>query len=197
MPSRLDRETSGIVVMAKDAATGSRLQKAIMSGRVRKVYLAVLNGILEESVVVDAPIGPDPHSEFISRRAVVASGRPALTGFVPLAHTGRFTLARIHPATGRRHQIRVHAAHIGYPVAGDKLYPNADLMMEYIRNDWSEKLQAELPLRRQALHALTLKFETGTIEDELYAPLTQDLVDFWANVMQIDAGRFATRQFGR
>lgn len=154
MPSRLDRETSGVVVFAKNAATGSRLQTAIQRGEVRKQYYAILCGELREPVSVDQPLGDAAGSLVAVRRAVVEGGQPARTDFQPVASAGGYTLARIKPRTGRMHQIRVHAAWLGHPVAGDKIYgPDESLFIEWLERGWTERHDALLGIHRHALHA--------------------------------------------
>ncbi len=183
--SRLDRETSGLVVLAKDAELASRLQKAVQERRVARQYLAILDGRLDEPVEVDAPLGPDPESAVRIRVTVgtepVASpdgqpdrhldAKPAFTRFEPIrtgqvpggrdpARAGRpLTLARVLPRSGRKHQIRAHAYHIGHPVTGDKIYgPDETLFLEFIEQGWTERLARQLPIRRQALHLARLDF---------------------------------------
>jgi 23S rRNA pseudouridine1911/1915/1917 synthase len=80
-----------------------------------------VEGQLTAQVTVEQPVGRDPASEFFSRQAVVATGQPARTLFVPKEVRGGHTLVDVHPLTGRRHQIRVHAALLGHPVAGDNM----------------------------------------------------------------------------
>jgi 23S rRNA pseudouridine1911/1915/1917 synthase len=172
--SRLDRETSGLVVLAKDAAMASRLQKAVQERQVEKIYLAVLEGRLEAAVDVDAPLGPHPTSAVRARVAVLTEGgKAAHTRFEPLGPS----LVRVIPSTGRKHQIRAHAAHIGHPVAGDKIYgPDEGLFLEFIEAGWTERMALQLPVQRQALHLAevgfpalddlpALRFEAGLPED--------------------------------
>ena len=189
MPSRLDRETSGVVVLAKDAKTGSRLQLAIMRRRVRKTYFAVLTRELGEAVTVSQPVGRDPAAAFGCAQAVLGeAGRPAETEFVPLAQGGGFTLARVHPRTGRLHQIRVHAAWMGHAVAGDKLYgPDPSLMLEFLERGFTERHAALLPLERHALHAAEIVFETAAGVETFSAPLAPDLVRFCEERMGVAA----------
>jgi 23S rRNA pseudouridine1911/1915/1917 synthase len=188
LPVRLDRETSGVVVVAKDRAAGSRLQVAVARGRIRKVYFAILCGTLAEPAFVDAPIGRDPAAEYASRQRVVAEGgRPAATSFTPLAHGGGFTLARVEPRTGRMHQIRVHAESIGHPIVGDKLYgPDPSLMLRFLREGFTADMRAVLHLDRQALHAARLTFYAGSQEVSYEAPFPADLRCFCRTRMRCE-----------
>ncbi|MBI4902218.1 MAG: RluA family pseudouridine synthase [Acidobacteria bacterium] len=154
MPSRLDRETSGVVVMARNAKLASHLQRAMERRRVMKIYHAILYGETEHAVIVDKPIGKMAGSAVILRRGVVEEGPPAITEFEPVAHGGGYTLVKVLPRTGRLHQIRVHANFIGHPVVGDKIYgPDEQHFIEFLQTGWTPKLAATLILRRQALHA--------------------------------------------
>jgi 23S rRNA pseudouridine1911/1915/1917 synthase len=179
MPSRLDRETSGVVVLAKDAATGSLLQKAIQERAVSKSYLAILEGELQSAVTVDQPIGKDTDSEVVVRRWVSADGSPSVTEFEPLESNGSYTIARITPRTGRLHQIRVHASWLGHPVVGDKLYgPDQRLFLEFIEEGFNRNLARRLPLRRQALHASRIAYHLESGDMIFEAPLAADLSEF-------------------
>ena len=177
---RLDRETSGVVVLARTAELGSRLQRAVAQRRVRKTYMAILTGQLEEPRTVEAPIGPDPESLFVARQWVVPhSGSPASTTFEPISHADGYTLARVDLHTGRRHQIRVHAAFIGHAILGDKLYgPNQRLMLEFMRDGFTEELRRQLVLDRHALHASEIEFDADVLERRFIAPLPLDLERF-------------------
>ncbi len=181
MPCRLDRETSGIVVLARDRATASRLQTAVQQRRVRKTYLAILCGSVDAERVISGPLGRDITSSFAARQCVNGvDAKPAETLFVPLAQAGGFTLVRVHPRTGRMHQIRVHAAHMGHAIAGDKLYgPDPDLMLEFVSHGFTPRLAAALPLNRHALHAAELCFDTSLGCETYAAPLARDLLEFF------------------
>lgn len=126
---RLDRDTSGLVLFARAKAASSWLQGAFEKRRVRKEYLACLRGNVTESVLVDGEIGPEEGAEIRSRLCVLppdkaGQGKESQTLFVPLAWDEALggTWCRVHPHQGRRHQIRVHAQHIGHPLVGDPLY---------------------------------------------------------------------------
>lgn len=180
MPYRLDRETSGVLVLARTKETGTRLQRAVQFRKFRKTYHAVLTGHLETAVTVSAAIGPDLGAEFYSRRTTVnEGGESAETEFIPVAWGGGYTLVRIHPHSGRRHQIRVHAAHLGHPLAGDKLYgPDPSLMLRFMREGMTAELLDQLKLDRQALHCTEVEFETERGKEIFSAPPREDLAAF-------------------
>jgi 23S rRNA pseudouridine1911/1915/1917 synthase len=180
---RLDRETSGLVVVAKDGRTASRLQTALQERRIGKVYLALLTGGLAEEVTVDQPLGDDLASPVFTKSAVVAAGegKAAVTHFQPLARTpdGGHTLARVVPVTGRKHQIRAHAQWLGRPVVGDKIYgPDARLYLEFITTGWTPALAARLGLPRQALHCAGIDLTRAGFPHVFAAPLAADLLDY-------------------
>lgn len=180
MPSRLDRETSGVMVLARTPRMGSRLQKAVQLRQVRKSYLAILEGTLRAAVSVDEPIGKAEDSRVYMRRCVRAGGQDARTHFEPLEWRGGYTLVRVRTETGRLHQIRVHAAWLGHAVAADKLYgPDESLFLEFIEQGFNARLQAALPLQRQALHAEEMAFELEEGPLEFRAPLAADMAEFW------------------
>lgn len=184
--SRLDRETSGLVLLARNRRMSSHLQRALEARQVRKSYLAILQGDLSTAIRVDRPIGPDSESPVHVKQTACGSGRrqTASTRFRPLTGNGTFTLAEVETETGRKHQIRVHAQWAGFPVAGDKLYgPDETLYLEFVEQGWTPRLEAALPLRRQALHAWRMEFpalegspDAPTLSFE--APLAEDLKAF-------------------
>lgn len=183
MPSRLDRETSGLVLLARDRDLGSQLQRAIQHGQVRKSYLAILTGILSAPTEVDQPLGPATGSEVRLKRAVNPEGQAAHTLFEPLEHAAGYTLAQVRPTTGRLHQIRIHAAHIGHPVAGDKLYgPDEAHFLHFLNHGYDAHLHAALGFHRHALHAASLVFELESGPLAFEAPLAADMVDFWQSL---------------
>jgi 23S rRNA pseudouridine1911/1915/1917 synthase len=171
MPSRLDRETSGVVVIAKTRAAIRHLNRAGGRRQLHKVYHALLGGNLKAAVTVDQPIGL-AGSAVAVRRQVRADGQPARTDFEPLAASDSLTFARITPFTGRTHQIRVHAAWLGHAVAGDKIYgPDERLFLEFLETGWTLAMAARLPLDRHALHASSFRCTDARIPLHFVAPL--------------------------
>lgn len=178
MPSRLDRETSGVVLFAKNHTLGSHLQRAIQNRRVHKHYLAILHGHLAGEVMVDEPIGPRPGAVVFIEQTVQPDGAAARTRLIPIAQANGFTLARIEPETGRMHQIRVHARHIGHSIVGDKIYgPDPAFFLEFIEQGFTPHLASELLLPRQALHAHRVTYDIDPPLD-FEAPLPEDLAAF-------------------
>ena len=178
---RLDRETSGIVVLAKDATMASRLQMAMQKRQVGKSYLAVLTGELADPVTVDQPLGDDVHSPVFLKSAVAAGGQPAVTHFAPIARAAGFTLVRVVTSTGRKHQIRAHAQWLGHPLVGDKIYgPDARLYLDFIDRGWNDALAAKLLLPRQALHCAEIDLRPAGMSHVFTAPLPADLREFCA-----------------
>jgi 23S rRNA pseudouridine1911/1915/1917 synthase len=162
---RLDKETSGLLVVAKTDRAHRQLSAAIAGRRVVRRYALLAWGHLKDDRrTVEAPIGRDPRDR--KRMAIVSTGRAARTDFVRIARFGAADLLRAHLHTGRTHQIRVHLASIGHPVVGDDTYGGGG----------GRRLVA-LPLRRHFLHAAWLIFvhpESGERLD-LRSPLPADL----------------------
>lgn len=184
---RLDRETSGLVVLAKDAALASRLQRAMQARRVGKRYLAFLVGELSELVTVDQPLGPDDRSPVYIKTTVRPDGQPSRTHFEPLAQARGFTLVRVRLESGRKHQIRAHARWLGYPVVGDKIYgPDDRCYLEFIDNGFTPALREQLILPRQALHCWEIALGVPELPAVLRAPLAPDLTRFAAEWMRLD-----------
>ncbi|MBI2515954.1 MAG: RNA pseudouridine synthase [Opitutae bacterium] len=180
---RLDRETSGVVILAKDEATGSRLQKAVGKRLLGKGYVAILEGELREPVNVNRPLGPDTESRVTVRQRVVESGGPgaqeAQTLLTPLVVAGGFTLVGVQLITGRKHQIRAHAESIGHRVVGDKLYgPDSTLYLEFAEHGWTARHSALLALTRQALHCAVIDLRPSGFDYLLRAPWPQDMARF-------------------
>jgi 23S rRNA pseudouridine1911/1915/1917 synthase len=166
---RLDRDTSGLILVAKSEKARRALQRQFKERQVHKAYLALLNGHLQPAWGrIEAPVGRDPHHR--QRMTVLAGGREAVTEYHVLeqfAHqvgpaAGEYTLVEAEPVTGRTHQIRVHFASIGHPVVGDGVYG---------------KRKTSLPISRQFLHARRLGFKHPSTGQrlELEASLPEEL----------------------
>ena len=185
MVNRLDRETSGLMLVAKDSPMAAQLHRAFLKKQVLKEYLAIVHGhVAGEHGIVDAPIGLATGREVVIRRGVEPDGQHAQTEWWTEARAERFTMLRIRLHTGRAHQIRVHLAHIGHPVVGDKIYGGDErLYLKFIETGVTPALLEKLLLPRQALHARRLVVPYGRPEPEEWtAPLPGDLTAFWARV---------------
>src|SRR5438270_2011780 len=182
--NRLDRETSGLVLVAKDSAAARQFGLLMQQQRVRKEYLAIVWGWPEwETQIVDAAIlrqGTVQRSAIWLKQMIHPDGASAITQFrveQRFENIGRkFALIRAIPKTGRTHQIRIHLASLGHSIVGDKIYgPDENLYLEFIETGWTPKLERELLLPRHALHSATL-----AIENELKwaVDLPTDLAQF-------------------
>ncbi|MDE3094609.1 MAG: RluA family pseudouridine synthase [Chloroflexota bacterium] len=156
---RLDRDTSGLILVAKDDAAHHALALQLKERRVEKTYLALVEGTPRPAEgVIDAPVARDPRNR--QRMAVVEGGREAVTAYRVVERLRGVSLVEARPKTGRTHQIRVHLAAIGHPVVGDRVYGHASPLVA-----------------RQFLHAWRIAFthpRTGA-RMELEAPLAEDL----------------------
>ena len=185
---RLDRETSGVIILAKTEAMGRRLGKAVLQRQVGKLYVALLEGEMAGSVRVNQPLGPDPAANVTVKSKVVAGegSQEAETVFHPLWARGGFTLAGVELLTGRKHQIRAHAEWLGRRVVGDKLYgPDPALYLEFALKGWTARHSALLPLTRQALHCAAIDLRPAGMDYLLRAPWPQDLARFAGKRMSL------------
>jgi 23S rRNA pseudouridine1911/1915/1917 synthase len=157
---RLDRDTSGLILLAKTSDAHRRLAEQLERRGLRRTYIAVASGeIAEERGIIDAPIGINPTQRVL--RAVRADGEPARTGFRVLRRLSSATLVELELETGRTHQIRVHLAHLGHPLVGDRQYGRRGNRL----------------IGRQALHAARLRFGHPTTDapSDYEAPLPDDM----------------------
>ena len=151
---RLDKETSGLLVVARTLKAHKRLVELLQAREIHREYRTIVNGVMISGGSVDEPIGRHPRQR--KRMAVVHTGKPARTDYRVLQRFRAHSLLQVKLHSGRTHQIRVHMAHINYPVVGDPLYGGrlkipagaSDALKNALRN-----------FRRQALHAFKLGFE--------------------------------------
>ena len=187
--NRLDRETSGLVLVAKNAATARRFALLMQRQRLRKEYLAIVWGWPEwKTKIVDAPLdrrGKHQQSAIWLKQMIHPAGAVSETEFhvegrfVKSTTAGdKFSLIRAIPRTGRTHQIRVHLNSVGHPTVGDKIYgPDERLYLRFIETGWTRELEQRLLLPRHALHSAKLAIEG---ECEWNSPLPVDLAEFFS-----------------
>ncbi len=189
--NRLDRETSGVVVIAKNAATARRFGKAMMRHQCAKTYLAIVRDWPEwEARTIDAAIlraGTVMESPIWLKQMVHEAGAPCVTELRVLKRFERnvnginrpFALLEARPRTGRMHQIRVHLAHAGFPIVGDKLYGGDEsCYLELMETGWTPALEEKLLLPRQALHSQRMEIEDAQGKLAWEAPLPEGLRAF-------------------
>ena len=156
---RLDRDTSGVVVVAKESQARAAIGKAFSESAVQKEYAAIVHGIPPESLKkVDMPIGKSVSSSISYKFAVDSNGKPAVTLIKNVMPIGTsYSLVTLKPLTGRTHQIRIHLSYSGYPIVGDKLYG----MEESRYLQWRDKpadTDTGLLFYRHALHCKEIEF---------------------------------------
>ena len=183
--NRLDRETSGLVLIAKNREAARRFGKAMERQQIKKEYLAIVHGWPEwETTIVDAPLarqGEFGASAIWLKQAIHERGAFAQTEFRAESRfvreneerEARFSIVRAIPRTGRTHQIRVHLTHLGHSIVGDKIYgPNEELYLQFIETGWTDSLARYLLLPRHALHSARIYIQD---EFDWQSPLPEDL----------------------
>lgn len=146
---RLDKDTTGLMVVAKNLAAQTQLVQQLQARTVSRQYVGVVMGAIGSQGRVDAPLGRDPFNR-VKMAVVKQGGKESITHFQRLTRMGPLSLVRLQLETGRTHQIRVHMAHLGFPLVGDPLY-GKKLGRCVDLNDEVEQIVNEFP--RQALHA--------------------------------------------
>lgn len=165
--NRLDRETGGVTIVAKNATAARSLRRAWESREVQKTYLAIVHGHIPGDGLVEAPLGRDEASEIAIKDKVRADGSPSTTRFRVLARFARaeglFSFLEIEPLTGRKHQIRIHLAHIRHPIVGDKLYGlDENMYLDFVKYRLTDDQRRKLILPNHALHAASVRIESRT-----------------------------------
>ncbi len=189
--NRLDRETSGVVLVAKSTAAARELGMIFERREAEKEYLAIVIGWPDEDewecaepIIRAGELGP---SEIWVRQVVSPLGRVCQTRFKVEQRFERgerkFSLIRCFPETGRMHQLRVHLAHCGFPIVGDKLYSGGGAeYLEWMAVGWTAELERQLILPRHALHAAKLRIPLGGKTLEWEAKLPRDMAEFLAGI---------------
>ncbi|MFR2787259.1 MAG: RluA family pseudouridine synthase [Clostridia bacterium] len=149
---RLDKDTSGILIVAKNDKAHINLSQQIKEHKVKKTYIALVKGIVKENnATINMPIGRSEKDR--KKMAVTKKGKEAITHFKVLKRYDKYTLLEINIETGRTHQIRVHLSQIGYPIVGDEVYSKG-------KNEWN--------IKGQCLHAKSLDFKHPITNEDMH-----------------------------
>ena len=163
---RLDKDTSGIIIIAKNDEAHIKLSEQIKNREVKKTYIALVRGFVKENeATINMPIGRSPKDR--QKMAVVKNGNNAITHIKVLERFNNYTLLQVNIETGRTHQIRVHLSQIGYPIVGDYTYSNG---------------KNEFGIVGQCLHAKSLKFRHPITNEEMY--LEAELPQYFKDVIK-------------
>lgn len=180
--NRLDRDTTGLVILAKHMLSSAILNQDLKNRNVHREYLAIAEGMVPNSGTISAPIARKPDSA-IERQVDFTKGEAAVTHYRRLAYRDGLSLLSLHLETGRTHQIRVHMSYIGHPLIGDFLYHPGSSGTDFAPDspDFCTKI------KRQALHSYRLQFThpiTGFPMD-FTAPLPRDMASLFPDIDRI------------
>ena len=188
--SRLDRETSGLLLVARGKENASLFGKMQQRREINKSYLALVHGRPPNCGLIDQPLdrlGKHQPSQIYIRQAVIPGTYPAQTEYISLEtrvhpEYGVLTLVEASPKTGRLHQIRAHFEFIGFPVLNDKIYGKKDeVFIDYIDKDNIN----EPKMARHSLHSSKLSFVFGTESISQEIGLPEDLAEIWGNCNEV------------
>lgn len=184
---RLDKDTTGLMVVAKNIPAQTHLVEAMQQREITREYEAVINGTMTAGGSVDQPLGRHPTKRTLM--AVIESGKPAVTHYRVMEKFRAHTRLRLRLETGRTHQIRVHMAFIGHSLLGDPVYGGRPRPTRQASDDFLQLLRN---FKRQALHAAMLRLAHPVSSEilEWQAPLPDDMLQL------IEALRADTEQFG-
>tara|TARA_Y100000816_G_scaffold292516_1_gene288235 strand:+ start:7889 stop:8845 length:957 start_codon:yes stop_codon:yes gene_type:complete len=177
---RLDKDTSGLMVVARNESAMQSLSEQISNRSIKRIYQAFVVGKIERSGRVDAPIGRHPKNR--QKQAIVETGREATSHYKVLENFGSYSHLEISLETGRTHQIRVHMSHFGFPLIGDPLYGRR---RRFAKNTHQKLREIIESFPRQALHAAELSFiEPSTDKEVIFkSKLSPDLVKLRENLL--------------
>ena len=177
---RLDKDTSGLMVVARNELAMQSLSEQISNRSIKRVYQAFTVGRIERSGKVEAPIGRHPKNR--QKQAIIDSGREAISHFKVLENFGSYSHLEVSLETGRTHQIRVHMNHLGFPLIGDPLYGRR---RRFAKNTHQKLREIIESFPRQALHAAQLRFIDPATSKEVnfQSKLPSDLVELRENLL--------------